>query len=182
VKEVRKHENDSDASTPSPPLVPPLVSLLFNEEMENNNSMEAGINVVDRQDLNDEDYMYSDKELAQITFWLIFGYDEPVSSYTATSDRDFVASLWCQRISRETTQWKATHKARLQSSALRLRDMGNWSDASATLTSLVDENTSSRREDDEHQMTGLRDSAEINICRAGFGSVRLLVLVPCICV
>jgi len=165
--EARKHENDSDASTPSPVLDPPLVSLPLNEELENNNSMEAGINVVDRQDFNDEDNTYSDKELAQTTFWLIFGYDEPVSTI-ATSDRDFVASLWCQRISRETTQWKATHRARIQSSALRLRDMGNWSDASAILTSLVDEDTSSRREDDEHQMTGLRDSAEINICISTF--------------
>jgi len=164
VKEARK--SDSDASTPSPPLVPPLASLPLNEELQNINSMEVGINVVDRQDFNDADNMYSNKELSQTTFWLIFGYDEPVSSI-ATSDRDFVASMWCQRISRETIQWKAAHRARVQSSALRLRDMGNWSDASAILTSLV-EDTSSRREDDENRVTRPRDSAEINICISTF--------------
>jgi len=164
MKEARK--SNSDVSTPSPPLVPPLASLPLNAELQNINSMEAGINVVDRQDLNDTDNMYSDKELAQTTFWLIFGYDEPVSSI-ATSVRDIVASMWCQIISRETIQWKAIHRARVQSSALRLRDMGNWSDASAILTSFV-EDTSSRREDDEIQVTEPRDSAEINICISTF--------------
>lgn len=55
----------------------------------------------------------------------------------------------------------------MQSSALRLRDMGNWSVASAILTSLV-EDTTSRREDDENRVTGPHDGVEMNICISTF--------------
>jgi len=156
AKVARKIDIDSSASSPVP----------LNEELQNINSIEADYVFLYHQDLDDGDHIFSNKELAQTAYWLIFGYDEPFSSI-ATSGRDYLASVWREKISRETIKWKSTHRARIQSSALRLRDLGHWSVASAILTSLV-EDTNGRRDDDKNRVTGPRDCAEINICISTF--------------
>jgi len=141
-------------------------------DMEGSKASES-MNSVDHQVFNNGDDIYSNKHIARATFWLIFGYDEPLSpiaTSVTTSDRDIwyiLEDVCCKIMSKETIEWKSTHRRRILSSALRLRDFGYWSVASSILTSLVDDKNVCRKAD-EKQIIGPRDIADINFCICTF--------------
>lgn len=135
--------------------------------VSHNDNDDYDSSVKDLSITNDEYNIFHDNELTRGLFWLIFGYDKSLSSSAfTTSCIDVLASAWCHKVSQESSEWKSNHRSRVQSTSLRLRDVGKWSEASSVLTSLVAGTKSYQMDDGKHLFQ--KDTAEINICISTF--------------